>query len=152
MLVTTDKESIVWRDFVSGIDVLKDWGPEDNVSRWHLQLPWALKYMMSYPDSLVMRTVVKKNSPQDGMHCYAIIPYDIEKNINLESNGIMKIKTGVVKEHPDDPKRSILCTYENVAMPYAPDFVKKAIYKKMAGFMGKMTVEYKKTQMYIDSQ
>lgn len=57
---------------------MKDWGPNDKVAKYKMDLPWALQYIMSMPDELMIRFISKKDWPEADSIAYAIVPYDME--------------------------------------------------------------------------
>jgi hypothetical protein len=148
MFLANDPESVKWREGVSEITVIKDWGPNDSVSRWKAEVPWAIKYMMSLPDYWTLRIISKKDDPEEGTHQYAIIPYDIENNINLESDGVMKLKTGIIQRHPEDKNKCILTSLDSLRLSYVPNFALKSLMSKSFDKISGSVKEFKKSKMY----
>ena len=60
--------------------VVKDWGPNDFVCIYELDLGWAIRYITGIPKDLPVHVVTKSNWPEEGCYGYVCVPYDVEKN------------------------------------------------------------------------
>jgi hypothetical protein len=101
---------------------IKDWGPDDKVWLYHLELNWALRYIMGFPEILPLHVVKKEDYPEKGSYSYTCVPYDVEKNINLETLGPYRADTGCFTPDPQDPMK---CTYTQISrmdMKLMPEF------------------------------
>jgi hypothetical protein len=79
----TPKSYEFWPEIKSK-KVEKDWGPNDFVVTYDLDLPWAMRYIMSFPTSLTLHIVSEKDFPTEGCYGYSCVPYDIKTNKNTE--------------------------------------------------------------------
>jgi len=149
MFVNASEESLAWEpESVKSKLKVKDWGPDDFVLEFIIDIPWALKYMMSIPDILTTRVVLKKDFPTPGSHNYLLIPYDMEKGQCVETMGGMKIKSGCISPHPTDPNKCILVSCDSFSLGMMPDFAVKAMLKtKAIGPIQEKIAKFKKSQI-----
>merc|ERR1719265_2617251 len=117
-MINFSPESAAWRDKMREVTLVKDYGPNDHVVQVTMSIPWAIKYIMSLPEEMSMRIVSRENWPEPGDYAYAILPFDLEKNVAVEEMGMLKMKTGVISAHPSDPEKSMLtgCDLFNLGM------------------------------------
>ena len=138
-----------WDDQCKSSEVVKELAAGDKVCKWELKLNRAIKAVMKMPDKICMRMIVRENWPEQGSFGYALLPYDLEKNLTLEEFGPMKIKCGVIKPHPTDPNKSNIETLESGNLKFVPNFVLKGLMKKMGlKKIQDMVEKYKKSSIY----
>ena len=122
MMCNFSPESIAWRETMSSLELLQDYGPSDKVVKMGLKVPWLLRYMMSIPDEMAMRIVYRTDYPNPGDTSYVVVPFDVEKQVALESVGPMKIKSGVISPHPDSPGKTMLRSLDSANLSMMPDW------------------------------
>ena len=59
-------ESINWRERIKSIEIVKDYGPNDQVFAMRIDVPWAVRYIMSMDDVMSARVVKRENWPEPG--------------------------------------------------------------------------------------
>ena len=59
-----------------------------------------------------------------------IVPYDVKKEQVVEEMGPIKIQTGCVFPHPDNPEKSIISFLEQLNLRFVPNFALKSLLKK----------------------
>lgn len=100
MYQEVDPESASYMPFIDKKKVLKDWGPYDKVWQYELKLNWAVKYVCGMSSSLPLHVIVKPNWPDQDTFSYMAIPYDLEKNVNLETLGPYRADIGMIVQDP----------------------------------------------------
>jgi len=134
MFTTTNDDMLTWYTDLKKLEVVEEFTPDDKLTKWTLNLSWALQYIMSIPEVITIRLVTRKNWPEENHFAYCTIPYDSEKNIPVEQYGPIKIESGCVMPHPEDPNKCILSTLDKADFKYMPDFaIKMLIRKEMIG-------------------
>lgn len=153
MFTTLDEEALTWMDRTTSRKKVKDWGPEDCVIETKLDVPWAMKYLTGIPETIYLRFIQKRNWPNQGDHAYCCIPYDMEKGQCCDQVGMLKIKSGVISPHPENPDKCILVSLDSMTPGMMmPDFALKAMMKsKATGPVKDMIVKFKKSQFYANS-
>ena len=101
MFTAGNEEMPTWYTDLKKVEVLEEFGPGDKLTRWSLNLSWALTYVMGIPEQLDIRLVVRENWPEDGNFSYCTVPYDPEKKIPVESYGRLAFVCWPVK-HLDE--------------------------------------------------
>ena len=98
-----------------------------------------------------MRLIVRRNWPEENNFSYCTVPYDSEKKIPVEKYGPIKIESGCMMPHPDDPNKCFINTITKADMRYCPDFAMKMILRKeMIAKFRTMTIGFKKSKTYAD--
>lgn len=149
MFTSFDPESLTWMERVTSRNKVKDWGPNDYVIEQQLDIPWAMKYLMSIPETIYLRFVLKKNWPNAGEHAYVAIPYDNDKGQCMEQVGLLKTKSGTISPH-EDPKKCTLVTLDSMSPgKLMPDFALKAFIRaKAVQPLTDMVTKFKQSQAY----
>lgn len=136
---------------MKSVEILEEFGPDDKLTRWKLNLSWALTYVMGIPETVDMRLIVRRNWPEENNFSYCTVPYDSEKKIPVEKYGPIKIESGCMMPHPDDPNKCFINTITKADLRYCPDFAMKMILRKeMIAKFRTMTVGFKKSKTYAD--
>ena len=130
MFSNTSQDMLTWFTDLKSIEIINEFGPGDTLCKWNLQLSWALMYIMSIPEELTIRMVTRPNWPQENSYSYCTIPYDPEKHVPVEKYGPIKIESGCIMPHPEDPNKCILSTMDKMDFKYMPNFALKMIIKK----------------------
>lgn len=139
-------ESINWRERIKSIETVRDYGPEDKVVSMALDIPWAIKYIMSMDDVMTARVVSRANWPEPGDFAYAVMPFDLEQNVCLEEKGVLKVKTGVISPDPSgNQQKSQITGCDLVSLGMVPSWGLGYLLKKMSlPTMATQTERYKK--------
>jgi hypothetical protein len=61
-----NEEFTTWLPDCKGCEVLEEFGENDKLVKWVLNVPWAMKYVFSIPDTIYMRQVLRKDFPEAG--------------------------------------------------------------------------------------
>jgi len=147
MSINWSPESEQWRDKMQDITVVHDFGPNDKIINIRMAIPWAVRYITSLPETMAVRCVSRENWPEPGDYAYAIIPFDLEKNMAVEEIGMLKIKSGVISPHPTDPKKSLVTGCDLVNLNMLPSWGIGFLLKKMSlPQVASMTAKYKKVK------
>ena len=147
LLTDCSPESIQWRERIRRITVVHDYGPDDKVIIQELDLPWAISYITSIPNEMALRIAGRAGWPTATDYAYAVLPFDLEDNICLESNGLLKIKTGVVSPLPNDHCKCTLTGMDLVDLSMVPSWGMRFILRHVSvpAFVS-MVEEYKKVK------
>lgn len=129
MFTTTTSDILTWYSDLKNLEVKEEFGPNDKLTRWTLNLSWAIKYVMSIPEQIDIRLVTRENWPEQNHYAYCTIPYDAEKNVPVEKYGPVKIESGCIMPHPTDPNKAILSTLDKMDMKYMPNFALKMLLR-----------------------
>ena len=153
MMCHLGNERKEWHDECKSSEIVKELAPGDVICKWEMNLNFAIKYVMSIPDKIAMRVITRENWPEQGQYGYAILPYDLEKEVTLEELGPLKVKCGVVMPHPEDPNKSKITSLDSGNLKYVPTFVLKGLLKStgQAKFLT-MVAKYKKSTIYQQNQ
>eukprot|EP00928_Gymnodinium_smaydae_P024725 TRINITY_DN19924_c0_g4_i1.p1 TRINITY_DN19924_c0_g4~~TRINITY_DN19924_c0_g4_i1.p1 ORF type:complete len:309 (-),score=66.27 TRINITY_DN19924_c0_g4_i1:189-1115(-) len=147
MMTDYSPESVQWRDRIRSTTILHDYGPDDKVIQQELDLPWAMRYVMSIPDKMAVRIVSRRNWPSATDYAYAAVPFDVENNVCVESMGMLKIKTGVVSPHPTNPSQCTLTGMDLADLGIIPSWGLGFMLKKMSlPMIATMVDNYKKAK------
>lgn len=125
-------ESQAWRDKMANLTCVKDYGPNDQVVQYSMTLPWAVRYVMSLPETMCVRIVKRENWPEPGDFAYICAPFDLEKNAAVEEIGMLKTKSGVISPYATDPQMSMLTGCDLVNLGYMPSFGLPFLMKKLS--------------------
>lgn len=93
-------ESCDYWDEIKSKKVEKDWGPDDFVVTYNMSLPWAVKYIMGFPETFTLHIVTKKDFPSAGAYGYSCVPYDMKTNKNMEKQGPYSAESGIITPDP----------------------------------------------------
>eukprot|EP00933_Yihiella_yeosuensis_P040702 TRINITY_DN3505_c0_g1_i1.p1 TRINITY_DN3505_c0_g1~~TRINITY_DN3505_c0_g1_i1.p1 ORF type:complete len:349 (+),score=77.68 TRINITY_DN3505_c0_g1_i1:22-1047(+) len=132
MFTDWSERSVAWREKMANITKVKDYGPNDQVVQYELTVPWAVRYVMAIPTSMAVRVARRENWPESGDFAYACVPFDLEQNIAVEEMGMLKIKTGVITAHPEDPNMSLLRGMDLVNLGMIPSWGLGYLLKHMS--------------------
>ena len=151
MFVVGNEEMKEWYTDIKSIEIVEEFGKDDKLTRWSMNLSWALQYVMGIPDLLDIRIVVRRNWPEENNFSYCTVPYDKEKRIPVEKYGPIKIESGCIMPHPEDPNKCLLNTITKADLRYCPNFALKAMLRKeMIAKFRTMTVAFKKSKTYAE--
>jgi len=104
---------------------------------------------MSIPEKIDIRLITRKNWPAENHYSYCTIPYDAEKKVPVESYGPIKIESGCIMPHPEDPNKCILNTLTKADFGYTPEFaIKMLLRKEMVQKFNTMQLAFKKSKTY----
>lgn len=134
---------------MKSIKLARDFGPGDEVYECELNMPRAVRYVMSMPPSLHLRVVQRHDWPSPGQWAYSSIPYDMEKNIAMTSIGWFKMESGVIQpiEGQSDKSRFIMISQMN--MKYVPRWGMAWMFKKwVPSTFNKVTATFKRSKTY----
>jgi len=146
-MMDVSEESMQWRDKVKALRTIHDYGPYDKVVRQEMDLPWALRYIMSVADGYTIRFVGRADWPSESNYSYAVIPFDVETNTCVESQGMLKIKSGVISPHPQDPSQSVLTGMDLANLGMMPSWGLGFLMKKLSlPQIAAMVANYKKVK------
>lgn len=149
MFFNTEVDCLEWKTELKAVENIEQTSEDDKLTRIQLNLPWAVKYLMSVPEWMTLRFISRKNWPEDNHYAYACFPYDDEKKIPVEEVGAMKIKSGIICPHPEDPNKCLITSLDKVNLKYLPNFaLKKMLKSTFSGKLHDMVNKYKKSTVY----
>ena len=144
-LANVGPECIEWRgDQFTEAWVVRENAPGDRVLAARLNMFRLLRRMLGYPDPMCLRVIVRHDTPSAGDVSYLCVPYDIDKGCEVEALGPLKVQSGIISAHPDDPRRSIARTLDLAGMGFLPDrmlgfIIKAVISKTVVGAVAKFS-------------
>jgi hypothetical protein len=144
-------ESCDYWDEIKSKKVEKDWGPGDFVVTYNMSLPWAVKYIMGFPELFTLHIVTKKDFPSAGAYGYSCVPYDMKTNKNMEKQGPYSAESGIITPDPEDPNKcELVCLMTmNIGQNYLPNIAfKKVVQNEIIGKYTKMFAKYKNSTLY----
>ena len=101
-----------------------------------MKVPWLIKYMMSMPDEMCVRCVIRPDFPTAGSISYVIVPFDLANNVALTELGMLKIKSGVISPLAGEPGKCVLYSLDMVNLSMMPSWgmsmmLKSVVMKQM---------------------
>lgn len=60
------EEFTTWLTEAKSLEVIEEFGENDKLVKWVLNVPWAMKYVFSIPDVIHVRQVLRKDFPEAG--------------------------------------------------------------------------------------
>ena len=147
MLTNLGPESLVWRENFGSTELVHDYGPDDRVYKVGVKMPWVIKYIMSVPETMAMRVVLRHDFPNVGCISYVVVPFDIERHVALEEMGPLKIKSGVISEVEGEPNKCRIASLDMANLSMMPSWGLSLLLKSIvAKQIGKMTTLFKASE------
>ena len=144
-----EEECLKWRFSFKSIKIVKQFSEEDRIIQFQPNIGFAFKYIMSVPDWVSCRVLGRRDWPEEGQYAFAIIPWDIEKEIPVEQIGPIKINSGVVIPDPEDPNKSICTRIDRGNFKYMPSFALRMIIEnKLIPTLEELVVNFKKSDYH----
>ena len=130
-------ESLAWRENFASTEMVHDYGPDDRVYRVGIRMPWVIKYIMSVPETMAMRVVLRHDFPTAGCVSYVVVPFDIERHVALEESGPLKMKSGVISEIEGEPGKCRIASLDLANLSMMPSWglallLKSVVAKQLA--------------------
>ena len=87
----THEDRSEWYTKIPKTELLKEFGEQDHLVRWHMKMGWAMTYIMGIPESITLRIIKRPDWPEPNHYGYVIVPYDVEKEQVVEELGPIKV-------------------------------------------------------------
>lgn len=139
-----------WDDMMGRLDIKKSnktdgFARDIVVEAGDFKLPFLMKKMMSFPDSMVMRSFLKTDFPAQGCETFVNAPWDLENDKFDHENKVFKLQSGVLKPHPSEEGKCQILMVENAAFgAFTPKWAMDLILTKTSpSMMQKMDRKYR---------
>lgn len=143
------EEFTTWLSECKSFEVIEEFGANDKLVKWNLNVPWAMKYVFSIPDTIYMRQLLRKDFPEAGAQSWLSVPYDGEKRVPVEAYGAIKLESGCFIQDPVNPNKCTLYSMNKADLSMVPNFgIKMMLRKEMIGKFNTMVQTFKKSKHF----